>query len=215
MWYNENNKYIWEVGMKKVILALCAVAAVVVLVSLFGNSGSDGDSYDYKGYVLDVYENAKGETEILALWEDVESRFVIKSYTKITAPAEEPVAIGDLIMLTTRKNSDNIKNMKVQLGYSTEGRIFYAEGEEHAFLLLKQSDGKYMTVEVIDVYGTEIPGVSGTGDVIKVYHSSPLPADDPQVTVEAYLFIENGTAEDFTAEDIAFIESLGYKMRTE
>ena len=207
------SRKIREVTMKKVILAVCAVLAVVIIFGALGTTG--GDQYDYKGYVIDLFENARGETVIVALWDDVESEFVLKSNTKVTAPAKESVAVGDLVMLTARKNSNFIKKMKVSTGYSTEGRLFYVEGEAHAFLLAKRPDDTNMMVKAIDFSGTEIPGVSGIGDVIKVYYSSPLSPDDPKVTVEALVFVENGTAEDFTAEDIAFIESLGYKMRTE
>ena len=95
---------------------------------MFNSAGSD--YYNYKGYVTDVYENAKGETEIIALSGDVESHFVIKPYTKISAPAEKTVAVGDLIMLTTTRSSDeNIKKMK-ELGIEPGDRLISINDNE-------------------------------------------------------------------------------------
>lgn len=201
--------------MKKTLLSVCAAIVIIIIaIYLFNSAGSD--YYNYKGYVTDIYENAKGETEIVALSGDVESHFVIKPYTKISAPAENPVAVGDLIMLTTTRSSDeNIKKMKVQPGYSTSGRIFYVEEIDSPFILTVSAETGARYIASL-VYSGDIvlPDITGSGDVIKVYHSTPLTESTVTLSVDAVVLVENGSIDDITAEDIEFIKSKGYTVRT-
>lgn len=201
--------------MKKTLLSVCAAIVIIIIaIYLFNSAGSD--YYNYKGYVTDIYENAKGETEIVALSGDVESHFVIKPYTKISAPAENPVAVGDLIMLTTTRSSDeNIKKMKVQPGYSTSGRIFYVEEIDSPFILTVSAETGTRYIASL-VYSGDIvlPDITGSGDVIKVYHSTPLTESTVTLSVDAVILVENGSIDDITAEDIEFIKSKGYTVRT-
>lgn len=201
--------------MKKTLLSVCAAIVIIIIaIYLFNSAGSD--YYNYKGYVTDIYENAKGETEIVALSGDVESHFVIKPYTKISAPAENPVAVGDLIMLTTTRSSDeNIKKMKVQSGYSTSGRIFYVEEIDSPFILTVSAETGARYIASL-VYSGDIvlPDITGSGDVIKVYHSTPLTESTVTLSVDAVVLVENGSIDDITAEDIEFIKSKGYTVRT-
>lgn len=201
--------------MKKTLLSVCAAIVIIIIaIYLFNSAGSD--YYNYKGYVTDVYENAKGETEIIALSGDVESHFVIKPYTKISAPAENPVAVGDLIMLTTTRSSDeNIKKMKVQPGYSTSGKIFYVEEIDSPFILSVSAETGARYIASL-VYSGDIvlPDITGSGDVIKVFHSTPLTESTVTLSVDAVILVENGSMDDITAEDIEFIKSKGYTVRT-
>ena len=193
----------------KVVLIL-----ITLLLSASGCSGSS-ENWAYKGFIIEVYENARGETEIVTISDDVESEFVIKSNTAMIAPVKTPVSVGDYVQLTTtRSGSTDIRKMKVSPGFSTEGRLIYVEGEESPFVLKANADGKRLLVRLIDDNST-LPGISGMGDVIRVYHSSHIMLDDPTAAVEALIFIENGTVADITAEDIAFIESQGFKVKSE
>jgi hypothetical protein len=199
--------------MKKIL----SLALVLVYLSLFlaGCTSTSNINYSYKGFVTEVYENARGETVIAAVSDDVESEFVIKQNTKIIAPANIPVAVGDYIQLNTiRAGEQDVKEMKVSPGYSSCGRLVYVNGEETPFLLVENADSTRLFVKLVDDKST-LPGVSGTGDVIKVYHSIPVMVDDPTAVVEALIFIENGTAADITEEDVAFIASQGYIVISE
>jgi hypothetical protein len=201
--------------MKKTLLSVCAAIVIIIIaIYLFNSAGSD--YYNYKGYVTDVYENAKGETEIIALSGDVESHFIIKSYTKITAPSAEPIAVGDLLMLTTTRSSDeNIKKMKVQPGYSTSGKIFYVEEIDSPFILTVSAEtGARYIANLVYSGDIVLPDISGSGDVIKVYHSTPLTESTVTLSIDAVMFVENGSMDDITAEDIEFIKSKGYTVRT-
>ena len=197
--------------MKRILLT-----AVAVVCALFaaGCSGSGSENYAYKGFVTEVYENARGETVIVTISDDVGSEFVIKPNTEMTgAPAKVPIDVGDYVQLTTTRTSDtDIKRMKIAPGYSTEGRLVYVEGDETPFLLRVGADGERMLVRLVDENST-LPGVSGMGDVIRVYHSTHIMLDDPTLAVEGLIFLENGTAEDITDEDKIFIVSQGYTVR--
>ena len=193
----------------KVVLIL-----ITLLLSASGCSGSS-ENWAYKGFIIEVYENARGETVIVTISDDVESEYVIKSNTEMVAPVKTPVSVGDHVQLTTARSSDrDIKKMQVSVGYSTAGRLVYLADEEAPFVLTETGDGTRLLVRLIDDNAT-LPGISGMGDVIRVYHSSPVLHAEPIAAVEALIFLENGTAADITAEDVAFIESQGYTVKAE
>ncbi len=202
--------------MKKTLISVCAVLSVIIIVVWLVNLFTGSDYYNYKGYVTDVYENAKGETEIIAISGDVESHFVIKSYTKMSAPSKEPVAVGDLIMLTTTRSSDeNIKKMKVQPGYSTEGKLFYVDEVDSPFLLTVSADtGERHIASLVYTDDIFLLNITEIGNVIKVFHSTPLTPSTVSLYIDAVIFIENGSIDDLSADDIAFIEEQGYTVRT-
>lgn len=198
--------------MKRIV---CVVLAIISLSPLFIGCSGGGENYEYNGFVTEVYENAKGETVIVTISDDVESEFVIKSNTEMTAPVHTPVSVGDYVQLTTTRSSDrDIKKMQVSVGYSTSGRLVFVEGEESPFVLTETGDGARLLVRLIDDNAT-LPRISGIGDVIKVLHSSPVLHAEPIAAVEALIFLENGTAADITEDDIAFIVSQGYTVRAE
>lgn len=191
----------------KVVLIL-----ITLLLSASGCSGSS-ENWAYKGFIIEVYENARGEPVIVTISDDVESEFVIKTNTEMIAPVHTPVSVGDYVQLTTTRSSDrDIKKMQVSVGYSTSGRLVFFEGEESPFVLTETGDGARLLVRLIDDNAT-LPGISGIGDVIQVFHSSPVLHAEPIAAVEALIFLENGTAADITEEDIAFIVSQGYTVK--
>lgn len=202
--------------MKRIIYALLAALAVILSVSGCSAGDAGDGNYEYEGFVIEAYENAKGETVIVCISDDVESEYVIKSNTKMIAPARLPIEVGDHVMLSTMSRSDSaVERIKVSPGYSTTGRLVYLEGEESPFVLtVPDKGGARLLVRLEDERGT-LPGVSGLGDVIKVFHSEPITEEEPEAAVEAMRFLENGTRESLTAEDIAFIESQGYALISE
>ena len=181
--------------MKKILLTIIAAIALLLSVASCADSGEGG--YEYRGFVTEVYKNAKGETVIATISDDVESEFIIGSNTKMIAPAADPVAVGDYVMLsTTRRSDEYIERIKVSPGHSTTGRLIYVEGEESPFVLTApKEDGSRMLIRLTDNKGT-LPGVSGIGDVIKVFHSTQIVLTAPVADVEALIFLENGTAAD-------------------
>ena len=198
--------------MRRIISAILALVAVTVMLTSCSGTGSV--DYEYNGFVIEVYENARGETAIVALWGDVESNFVIRENTRMIAPAERSIAVGDCIMLNTTSTSDeNIKECKILPAYSSEGRLVYVEGDDAPFLLATLADGSRLLIRLIDNDQNLHPGISGLGDVIRVYHFSEVLVTEPTAHVEGLIYVENGSPDDLTDEDIAFIISEGYTPR--
>lgn len=198
--------------MKKIIFAVEVLIAALLCLSGCTLSASD-ENYEYSGFVTEVYQNVKGESVIVCIADDVISEYIIKDSTKIvSAPADEPFAAGDHVMLSTTSRSDDVvEKIKVSLGQSNVGRLIYVEGDATPFLLTEMSEGGKVLVKLIDDRGT-LPGASGIGDVIKVYHREHIVLNDPIAEVEGLVFVENGTAADLTEDDIAFIISKGYTV---
>ena len=198
--------------MKKIWIVVVALTAVFFItwgVSEAVNSGS----YDYGGYVTDVFENEKGETVLVTVSETSESTFTVKWYTKMTAPVKQPVAVGDRVELSTTHYSDtNIKKMKVAPGYFTEGKLVYVEGLETPFVLARVEETQMPYLVSAIRYGDNTPDGAKTGDTVKIYHAFPAGVS---VSVEASAVIAEGSLDALTAEDIAFIEAQGYKVRME
>ncbi len=200
--------------MKRIISAFFAFFAVTVLLTACGGTGSV--DYEYKGFVIEVYENARGETAIVTLSGDVESNFVFRENTKMSAPVKEPVSVGDYIMLnTTRTSDEDIKECKVLPGRMTEGRLVYVDGDDTPFLLSIANDGSRLLVKLIDDEQNLQPGTSGMGDVIRVYHQAVIEINNPTALVEGLIYVENGSSADLTDEDVTFIISQGYTPRAE
>ena len=198
--------------MKRLISALLAIVALSALLASCG--GTKEINYKYNGFIIDVYENARGETAIVTLSGDVESHFVIKENTKVSGPAKEPFFIGDYIMLNTTAHSDEyVKECKVVPGRVNEGRLVYVEGDDTPFLLQIHDDGERLLIKLIDDGQNLHPGTSGMGDVIRVYHQEVIELADPIAHVEGLIYIENGSRADLTDEDANFIISQGYKLR--
>lgn len=198
--------------MKKIMLFVgIIVAAFFITWAICETAGSD--YYNYIGYVTDIYENENGETVIVTLSETTESTFTVKWHTKKSAPKKQPVAVGDRILLSTTHYSDtNIKKMKIQPGYSTEGPLVYVEGLDTPFVLAraKETQAPYLVSAIR--YSDNTPDGPKTGDTVKIYHAYPVAAS---VSVEGSVVIAEGSFDALTSEDIAFIESQGYNLKKE
>ncbi len=200
--------------MKRITAALLALTLLTVLLTACGITGTV--VYEYKGFIIEIYENARGETTIVTISGDVESNFVIKENTKVSGPAKEPFHIGGCIMLNTTAYSDEyVKECKVVPGCVNEGRLVYVEGDDTPFLLQVNNDGNRLFVKLIDDDQNIQPGTSGMGDVIRVYHQEVIELNDPIALVEGLIYVENGSPADLTDEDVAFIISEGYTPRAE
>ena len=198
--------------MRRIISAFLALVALTVLLTSCGGTGSV--DYEYNGFIIEVYENARGETAIVTISGDVESTFVIKDNTKVSGPAKEPFHIGGCIMLNTTAYSDEyVKECKVVPGRVSEGRLVYVEGDDTPFLLQVNNDGDKLLIKLIDDEQNLHPGTSGMGDVVRVYHQELIELNDPIAHVEGLIYVENGSPDDLTDEDIAFIISEGYTPR--
>jgi hypothetical protein len=200
--------------MKRITAALLALTLLTVLLTACGITGTV--VYEYKGFIIEIYENARGETTIVTISGDVESNFVIKENTKVSGPAKEPFHIGGCIMLNTTAYSDEyVKECKVVPGCVNEGRLVYVEGDDTPFLLQVNNDGNRLFVKLVDDDQNIQPGTSGMGDVIRVYHQEVIELNDPIALVEGLIYVENGSPADLTDEDVAFIISEGYIPRAE
>ncbi|MBQ7933066.1 MAG: hypothetical protein IJ334_18915 [Clostridia bacterium] len=199
--------------MKKFIIGVGILAALFLLTwGICEISGSD--YYNYSGYILEVGENENGDTTIVTLSGNVESSFTMKWYSKMKAPKKQPIAVGDRVMLSTTHYSDtNIKKIKVEPGYSIEGRLVYVDGLSCPFVLAiaKETGVRYL-VSIVghnDSIYTDI----GMCDIVKVYHMFPISTSTATVSIEAIAKVADGSMSDLTADDISFIESKGYTVR--
>lgn len=198
--------------MKKLFIVLGALLLVILLT--WGICESVGsDYYNYAGYITDIRENQNGETVLVTLSGSSESEFTVKWYTKKSAPSKQPFMVGDRILLsTTHFSNTNIKKLKIEVGYSSEGKLFYAEGLSSAFVLTEAREtGERYLINVITHNESVLDGAKA-GDTVKLYHAFPMTIAAPTVIAEAGVILAKGTDDAFTAQEIAFIESKGYSV---
>ena len=186
----------------------CAVLVVIVTLTWLVCETAGSDYYNYKGYVVDISEE-DGETVIVTLRGNTESRFTLKWYTrKKYEKDEKSIEIGDMIKLSTTHYSDtNIKKLSVDYGKSLEGKIFCIESPvipERPFLFV--NDPLYGThIFELFTFDDHLFDGMNTGDVVRVYyHSSQM---------DAAVKISDGAYEDFTDAEKAFIAERGYVIK--
>lgn len=198
--------------MKKLFIVLGVL--FVAILAAWGICETVGsDHYNYAGYITEISQNQKGETVLVTLSGNTESEFTVKWYTKKSAPRKQPFMVGDRILLsTTHFNNQNIKKLKTLVGYSSSGKLFYAEGLSSLFVLTAAREtGERYLINVI-THGDSVLDGAKAGDTVKLYHAFPLLGDTPTVTAEAGVILAKETADAFTAEELAFIESKGYSV---
>ena len=186
----------------------CAVLVVIVTLTWLVCETAGSDYYNYKGYVVDISEE-DGETVIVSLCGNTESRFTLKWYTrKKYEKDEKSIEIGDMIKLSTTHYSDtNIKKLLVDHGKSLEGKIFCIESPvipERPFLFV--NDPLYGT-HIFEMFTFDERLFEGmdTGDVVRVYYQSSQ--------MDAAVKISDGAYEDFTDAEKAFIAERGYVIK--
>lgn len=186
----------------------CAVLVVIVTLTWLVCETAGSDYYNYKGYVVDISEE-DGETVIVTLCGNTESRFTLKRYTrKKYEKDEKSIEIGDMIKLSTTHYSDtNIKKLSVDYGKTLEGKIFCIESPvipERPFLFV--NDPLYGT-HIFEMFTFDEHLFEGmdTGDVVRVYYKSSQ--------MDAAVKISDGAYEDFTDAEKAFIAERGYVIK--
>ena len=205
----------WDKGgdLVKKLLIGTGVFVALFLITWGVCEAANSDYYAYQGYVTNVLENENGETVLVTLSENAESTFTVKWYTRKSAPGKQAVAVGDRILLSTTHYRDtNIKKMKIVPGYSTEGKLVYIDGLISPFVLAraKETQAPYLVSAIR--YTDNTPDGPKTGDTVKIYHAYPVGVS---VAVEGAVVIAEGSPDVLTPEEIAFVESQGYTLRSE
>ena len=173
------------------------------------------DYYNYKGYVVDIVEE-NGDTVIVTLSGNVESRFTLKGYSREKYKKNtKDIEIGDLVMLSTTYFSDtNIKKISVDNGYSTEGKLVYInELPDTPFILATEPTTKMKYLISIVPSDTNLFDGVEMGEAIRIYHTYPITAQTITVLSDAQAFTSNDTSKGLTEEEVKFIEEKGYTVK--
>ena len=199
---------------KQVMIGCAALVAVFTLTwcicTVWGR-----DYYNYKGYVVDIVEE-NGDTVIVALSGNVESRFTLKWYSaKKYEKEDKSIAIGDIIRLSTTHYSDtNIKKLSVKEGYSLEGKVFFVSSDitERPFLFV--NDYLYGTY-MFDMFSFDEEIFEGldTGDVVRVYYEFPFASSVISAQIEGAVKLADGSFEDFSEAEKNYISDRGYTIK--
>ena len=200
--------------IKKIMIG--AGVFLLLLLITWGICETAGSNYyNYKGYVVDIVEE-NGDTVIVTLSGNVESRFSLKWYSREKYKKDtKDIEIGDLVMLSTTHFSDtNIKKISVDYGYSTEGKLVYInELPDTPFILATEptTNMKYL-ISIVPSDTNLFDGVE-MGESIRIYHTYPINAQTMTVLSDAQALLLTGESEGLTEEDIAVIESKGYTAK--
>lgn len=198
---------------KKVMIGIGVFLLLLLIIwGICETAGSD--YYNYKGFVVDIVEE-NGETVIVTLSGDTESRFTLKWYSRKKYEKEpKDIQIGDCVMLsTTQHSSTNIKKISVNYGYSLEGKIFYVdELPDRPFLFI--SEPLYGT-QLFDLIPSDEKMLDDleTGDRVRVYCDYPIGASAVTVQVNGLFYISEGSIEDFSDAEKDFIVESGYSIK--
>ena len=200
--------------IKKIMIG--AGAFLLLLLITWGICETAGsDYYNYKGYVIDIVEE-NGDTVIVTLSGNVESRFTLKWYSREKYKKDtKDIEIGDLVMLSTTHFSDtNIKKISVDYGYSTEGKLVYInELPDTPFILATESTTKMKYLISIVPSDTNLFDGVEMGEAIRIYHTYPITAQTITVLSDAQAFTSNDTSKGLTEEEVKFIEEKGYTVK--
>lgn len=173
------------------------------------------DYYNYKGYVIDIEQDEKGNTVLVTLLGDTKSHFTLKWYSREKYKKEtKNIEIGDLVMLsTTQYSNTNIKKISVDKGYSTEGKIFYTnELPDRPYIFANEPTAGRQLFELITFDDDLLEGFNA-GDVVKVYYEYGFATNAISVQINAITKISDGSLDDFKDEEIAYIEDNGYTVK--
>ena len=198
---------------KKIMIGV-GVFLLLLLITWGICETAGSDYYNYKGYVVDIVEG-NGDTVIVTLSGNVESRFTLKWYSREKYKKEtKDIEIGDLVRLTTTQYSDtNIKKISVDYGYSVEGRIFYVDTlPDRPFLFINEPLYGTHLFDLIP-YDENLFDNLETGDRVRVYYEYPFAAGAVTVQVNGLVFISEGSIEDFSDAEKNFITDSGYKIK--
>ena len=200
--------------IKKIMIG--AGAFLLLLLITWGICETAGsDYYNYKGYVVDIVEE-NGDTVIVTLSGNVESRFTLKWYSREKYKKEtKDIEIGDLAMLSTTQYSNaNIKKISIDYGYSTEGKLVYInELPDTPFILAVEptTQMKYL-ISIVPTDTDLFDGVK-MGETIRIYHTYPITAQTITILSDAQAYSMGNGGAGLTVEDKAFIEAKGYTVK--
>ena len=201
--------------IKKIMIG--AGVFLLLLLITWGICETAGSNYyNYKGYVVDIVEE-NGDTVIVTLSGNVESRFSLKWYSREKYKKDtKDIEIGDLVMLSTTHFSDtNIKKISVDYGYSTEGKLVYInELPDTPFILATEptTNMKYL-ISIVPSDTNLFDGVE-MGESIRISHTYPINAQTITVLSDAQAFTFSDTNEGLTEEEVKFIEEKGYTVKS-
>ena len=198
---------------KKIMIGV-GVFLLLLLITWGICETAGSNYYNYKGYVIDIVEE-NGDTVIVTLSGNVESRFTLKWYSREKYKKEtKDIQVGDCVKLTTTQYSDtNIKKISVDYGYSVEGRIFYVETlPDRPFLFINEPLYGTHLFDLIP-YDVNLFDNLETGDRVRVYYEYPFAAGAVTVQVNGLVFISEGSIEDFSDAEKNFITDSGYKIK--
>ena len=200
--------------IKKIMIG-AGVFLLLLLITWGICETAGSDYYNYKGYVIDIVEE-NGDTVIVTLSGNVESRFTLKWYSaKKYEKEDKSIAIGDIIRLSTTHYSDtNIKKLSVKEGYSLEGKVFFVTSAlpERPFLFVNDSlYGTYM----FDMFSFDEEIFEGldTGDVVRVYYEYPFASSVISAQIEGAVKLADGSFEDFSEAEKSYIADRGYAIK--
>ena len=200
--------------IKKIMIG-AGVFLLLLLITWGICETAGSEYYNYKGYVVDIVEE-NGETIIVTLSGNVESRFSLKWYSREKYKKDiKDIEIGDLVMLSTTNFSDtNIKKISVDYGYSTEGKLVYInELPDTPFILATESTTKMKYLISIVPSDTNLFDGVEMGEAIRIYHTYPITAQTITVLSDAQAFTSNDTSKGLTEEEVKFIEEKGYTVK--
>lgn len=198
---------------KKIMIGV-GVFLLLLLITWGICETAGSNYYNYKGYVIDIVEE-NGDTVIVTLSGNVESRFTLKWYSREKYKKEtKDIQVGDCVKLTTTQYSNtNIKKISVDNGYSVEGRIFYVETlPDRPFLFINEPLYGTHLFDLIP-YDVNLFDNLETGDRVRVYYEYPFAAGAVTVQVNGLVFISEGSIEDFSDAEKNFITDSGYKIK--
>ena len=199
---------------KKILISI-GVFLLLLLITWGICETAGSEYYNYKGYVIDIVEE-NGETIIVTLSGNVESRFSLKWYSREKYKKDtKNIEIGDIVMLSTTHFSDtNIKKISVDYGYSTEGKLVYInELPDTPFVLATDSTTKMKHLISIVPSDTNLFDGVEMGEAIRIYHTYPITAQTITVLSDAQAFTSNDTSKGLTEEEVKFIEEKGYTVK--
>ena len=202
---------------KKIMIGIGAFLLLLLITwGICETAGSD--YYNYSGHVIDIAEE-NGDIVITTLCGKTESRFTLKWYSREKYKKDtKDIQIGDYIMLSTTQYSDtNIKKMSVDYGYSTDGKLVWInEFTDRAYILATEPTTNLLYFFDFSIEN-DISNFDGlkTGDTVRVYHRYPIQSTTITTIGNGVKLISDNSNGGLTEEEIKFIESKGYTVKTD
>ena len=203
--------------IKKIMIGIGAFLLLLLITwGICETAGSD--YYNYSGHVIDIAEE-NGDTVITTLCGKTESRFTLKWYSREKYKKDtKDIQIGDYIMLSTTQYSDtNIKKMSVDYGYYTDGKLVWInEFTDRAYILATEPTTNLFYFFDFSIEN-DISNFDGlkTGDTVRVYHQYLIQSTTITTIGNGVKLISDNSNGGLTEEEIKFIESKGYTVKTD